>query len=181
MRNHVEGPVTLSSAWWAHVNSSKFLLLRAMTFVAQLHRKKEYWLHLSQFMKPQDTQAWCITFAGGTESKRCPGNKYGTHTGLDLAAEVQWHLREKRSYSSCSEGPSFHHLTLACCLLLWTSSVQFTGKVFENPPHPHYGEIGLKIFQFCGWIYDLSPKKILRVIVTESVLEMFPGKNPEQR
>lgn len=137
--NLCKGTINLSHAQWVHVSNSKFILSEQW-FSLLNYLEKEIWLHLPQFTKAQDTQTWRIAFAGGNKSTYYPGNKYGTHTVLNSAAEIQWRLREKCSSSSCSEGPGLHHLPQGCCLFLWTSTVQFTGKIFWKTPNTHIME-----------------------------------------
>ena len=113
-----KGPINLFEALWTCVTILIFVLSRAVIFVAQSHRKKKIWLHLPQFMKPWVTQTWLITFAGGNKSNGCSGNKCGTHMVLNLAVEIRWHLRGKRSYNLCTEG---HGCSSSALELLFTS------------------------------------------------------------
>lgn len=134
----MKGPINLSYAQWAHVNNSNFVLSRAMVFVAQLHWKKEYWLHLPQFMKLQDTQPWCITFAGGNKSKRCPGNKHGTHAVLNLAAEVQWHFRRNVLTAHAPRALISTICPWAAVYFCGQAVCNFLEKYFEKPQTPTF-------------------------------------------
>lgn len=140
-----KGPINLSQALWTYVNSSHFVLSRAVVFVAQSHRKKENLISFTTIYEapshPYMTHNICWDRGvGGNKSNSCPGNKYGTHVVLNLAVEIQWYLQEKCSYDLGTESYIVHHLPLGCCLLLWTSSVQFTGKVLKKNPNTHIME-----------------------------------------
>lgn len=133
--------------------------------------RKKIWLHLPQFTKAQDTQTWRIAFARGNKSTYYPGNKYGTHTVLNSAAEIQWCLREKCSSSSCSEGPGLHHLPQGCCLFLWTSTMQFTGNIFWKTPNTH-------IMEKYGWtsssfVVDFIVLALRKYLESSSLTQYF--------
>lgn len=77
------------------------------------------------------------------------------------------------------EGHWFHHPPLGCCLPLWTSSVQFTGKAFWKTPNTH--SMGKQSWTISSFVVEFIVLALRKYLESSSLTQCFKrssGRNP---